>query len=92
MKEFLQGEWLVQRGNAGRAEKISINDSRIHGFLKLIERRGAEAGDKVVLVFDPKERLFRIELGGDELLDRYQDNDFNLTDEHLSQVDLDDED
>ena len=66
---------------------ISIDDIRISGLHRLLDRRGAEPGDTFVLIFDTKDHLFRIELGSDELVERWQNSDLDLTDDQLLELD-----
>jgi hypothetical protein len=90
LKEFLQGEWPIEVTQSGRTETVTIDDTRVYGFGKFLDRRGAEVGDTLVLAFDTKERQFHLELGGEELLERYQGNEFDLTDDQVSELDADD--
>lgn len=91
LKEFLQGEWPMEPTGPERVAVISINDIRVTGLQKLLERHGAEPGDTFVLIFDTKDHMFRIELGSDELVERWQNGDLDLTDDQLLELDLEDD-
>ena len=82
-KEFLQGEWPMETTGQGKVAVISINGTIVSGLHTLLERRGAECGDTIILVFDTKDHLFRMELGSDELVERWQNNELKLTDDQL---------
>ena len=90
LKEFLQGEWPMDSTDQEKVAVISVNDIRVSGLQKLLDRRGAEPGDTLILAFDTKDHLLRIELGSDELVERWQNSDLELTDDQL--IDLDPED
>jgi len=91
LKEFLQGEWLMEPSGQVIPRFVSINDTRASGVQRLLKRRGAEPGDTLILVFDTKDHLFRIELGSDELVERWQNSELELTDDQLLELDPDDD-
>ena len=86
VKEFLQGEWLLDVDDDEIAPVVRINESKIWGLTNAIKRRGAEVDDVVVFVFDLQQRKFRFELGGEELLERWQTGMSELIDEGLTDL------
>jgi hypothetical protein len=93
LKEFLFGEWQIDVTHGERVETVTINESesnpRISGVRNLLKRHGVEIGDTVVVLFDIRERLFRMEFGNEELLERYQDNEFDLSGNQFLELDAD---
>jgi len=91
VKEFIQGEWPMETTSQGKVAVVSINGTSVSGFYTLLDRRGAECGDTLILVFDTKDHLFRMELGSDELVERWKNSELKLTDDQLLDLDSDSE-
>lgn len=69
MKEFLQGEFQVKAPDGSRFGTLVSRETGAWGLGPFFRRRGAEANDFLVLVFDLKTKEAVPYLGDESLLD-----------------------
>jgi len=69
MKTFIQGEFALKAADGAAIGALKIRDCSGWSLSTFFARRGGEAGDYLVLLFNIKDRLVRIQLGDISLLD-----------------------
>jgi hypothetical protein len=71
--DFVQGEWNVDLPDGGIAEKVVCRDMFVWTFRKAFSLFGLESGDFIVLEFNTKSRHLTLHVGGEELLETFQE-------------------
>lgn len=71
LKPFIEGNYKLKSGNDTLFGTITIKDNHIVGMRNFFNRRGAEPGDFVALLFNSSTREAKVYLGNDELLSKF---------------------
>jgi hypothetical protein len=72
LKRFLEGEYDLLTPDNSRIGRLSLKENSGWGLGPFFTRRGGEAGDYLVVVFDLRKREAIARVGGEELRDVYQ--------------------
>jgi hypothetical protein len=72
VKKFLQGKFTLKAADGGVIGTLVIRDSSGWGLGTFYRRRGGEAGDTLLIVFDLKSQEALISVGDENLLEPYQ--------------------
>lgn len=71
MKTFIQGEFALKAADGAAISALKIRDCSGWNLSSFFTRRGGEAGDYLVLVFNLKDRVVSIQIGDISLIDDF---------------------
>jgi hypothetical protein len=72
MKKFLQGDFILKTADGALIGPLRIKETSGWSLIQLFKRRGGEAGDYLLLIFDLSLREVEARMGDEDLLDDYQ--------------------
>ncbi|RYE39726.1 MAG: hypothetical protein EOP21_10350 [Hyphomicrobiales bacterium] len=70
--EYAEGEWSAKLGGRNLVDTVKCGKGFAWGFKRALVNAGAEAGDILVLEFDPTSRSVGLHIGDDELVDHFE--------------------
>ena len=73
MEQLLEGEFTASAADASRIGIVECKDKSVWGLRPFFRRRGGEAGDCMVTLFDLSKREVTIHIGDDSLVAEYAD-------------------
>jgi hypothetical protein len=71
MKTFIQGEFALKAADGAAIGALKIRDCSGWSLSSIFTRRGGEAGDYLVLLFNLKDRVVSIQIGDINLIDDF---------------------
>jgi len=77
MREFLSGEFALQAADGSSIGTLVCGETQAWGLGPFFRRRGAEAGDFMLIVLNRNERTATLSLGDETLLEEHQPQDEN---------------
>jgi hypothetical protein len=72
LKRFLQGKFMLKTSDGGMMGTVAIRENSGWGLSPFYRRRGGEAGDTLLLVFDLSQGETLVSVGDEGLLEPYQ--------------------
>lgn len=75
LKKYIHGEFNLYSADGALMGIIKSNNGSTWGLGSFFSRRGAEENDHLILIYDISSRAAKAELGTEELLDRFTENE-----------------